>query len=137
MTDIGFYIIKQDKPEAANLLTCRLAEKAYVNKMSLYIHAKSEYQCNKLDELLWTFRQGNFIPHTKDAEQDDISPIRIGFAEPKKDADFLINLSDEVPSFFSRFSKMAEVVEISEKKQGRARYKFYQDRGYPLKVHEV
>lgn len=137
MTNIGFYIIKQDKPEAANLLACRLAEKAYMNKLSLYIHTQSEYQCNKLDELLWTFRQGNFIPHVKDMAEDDVSPIRIGFSAPKKDADFLINLSNEVPNFFSRFTKMAEVVEINEKKQGRARYKFYQDRGYPLKVHEV
>ncbi len=137
MTDIKFYIIRKDKPEAVNLLACWLAEKAYTNNLSLYIHAKSEYQCNKLDELLWTFNQDNFIPHAKDNEADDLTNIRIGFTEPKSDADYLINLSDEVPDFFSRFSKMAEVVSITEKKSGRERYKFYKDRGYRLKVHEV
>jgi DNA polymerase-3 subunit chi len=53
--------------------------------------------------------------------------------------DILVNLSGEVPDFFSRFSRVAEVVPLDDTKRDSARvnYKFYKDRGYPLAYHAM
>jgi len=53
--------------------------------------------------------------------------------------DLLINLSDQVPLFFSRFERVAEIVGGNEaaRKQARERFRFYRDRGYPLNSHEL
>jgi len=54
--------------------------------------------------------------------------------EPESDPQVLINLAAEVPYFFSRFETTYEVVH--DEKQARAmareRYRYYQERGYPL-----
>ena len=55
------------------------------------------------------------------------------------ETDLLINLADEIPMFFSRFQRVVEVV--SEDKQsresGRNRFRFYRDRGYDLRTHQL
>ena len=51
----------------------------------------------------------------------------------------LINLTDTVPMFFSRFERVTEIVPANEKSrhQARERYKFYQQRGYELETHKL
>jgi len=51
----------------------------------------------------------------------------------------LINLGLDVPGFFSRFERVAEVVDGDEtqKAKGRERFRFYKDRGYPLETHKL
>jgi DNA polymerase-3 subunit chi len=51
----------------------------------------------------------------------------------------LINLAAKVPSFFSRFERVAEIVTTDDqaKEQARDRYKFYQQRGYELETHKL
>ena len=53
--------------------------------------------------------------------------------------DVLINLSAEVPEFFSRYERVAEVVDAdaARREQSRERYRFYRDRGYKLNTHQV
>ena len=69
-------------------------------------------------------------------------PVLIGRAdEPPATRrwDLLINLCDEVPEFFSRFARVAEVVDADPERRarGRERYRYYRDRGYALNTHEV
>ncbi len=47
----------------------------------------------------------------------------------------LISLHDETPSYFSRFERVIEIVGADEADslRGRARFKFYRDRGYELR----
>jgi DNA polymerase-3 subunit chi len=51
----------------------------------------------------------------------------------------LINLAAEVPEFFSRYERVAEVVDADavRREQSRERYRFYRDRGYKLNTHQV
>lgn len=96
-----------------------------------------------LDDLLWTFRDGSFIPHTLASASND-DPVVVGFdtsadACPGTHNDVLINLALEVPSFFSRFDRVAEIVDQDEESRSsaRTRYRYYQDRGYQLSTHEL
>ena len=56
-----------------------------------------------------------------------------------ENCDFLINLSNEVPPFFSRFERLAEILDQEEPilLAGRKRYLFYRDRGYNLEYHQL
>lgn len=53
--------------------------------------------------------------------------------------DVLINLCDEHPPFFSRFTRLIEIVstEESDKAKARVRYRFYKDRGYDIKNYDA
>ena len=51
----------------------------------------------------------------------------------------LINLHASPPPFFSRFERLAEIVGIDEAEASaaRKRYRFYRERGYELRTHNL
>lgn len=138
MTKVDFYILGAGSSEQ---VACRLAEKAYHLGKRIYIHTETPQQARHMDELLWTFREGSFVPHEPyQAGSPSQSPIQIGCHEsPETDCEVLINLAAEVPLFFSRFSRVAELIgpQQEAKVQGRERFRFYRDRGYPLDTHDL
>jgi DNA polymerase-3 subunit chi len=142
MTRVDFYLSKNGRPDSGMLTACKLAEKAWKLGHKIYIHLPDPQLARALDDLLWTFRDGSFVPHGT-TEQGDASddPVLIGWqAEAPDDRhDVLINLANEVPAFFSRFQRVAEIVEGSEqaKTLARDRFRFYRDRGYELNTHEL
>ena len=141
MTQIDFYIAPDNRPEARERLCCRLAEKAYRAGGRIYIHADSAAQAARLDELLWTFRDGAFLPHALfPPTQGDPSPILIGHGgDAGRENDVLINLAAEPPPFLGRFRRVLEPVAGGDEERGRARarYRSYRDRGYTLNSHEL
>lgn len=140
MTRIDFYISDDPAPTSRTRIACRLTEKAYRSGHRVYIHTASPDETLALDDLLWTFRGGSFVPHStySDAEPDD--PVIIGHgAEPGNEDDLLINLAPAVPAFFSRFNRVAEIVDGAPqtKALARERFRFYRDRGYTLETHHL
>ena len=139
MTQVDFYILEEKAPRSRALFACRLAEKAFGLGHRVYLHTGSEGAARELDDLLWTFRDGSFLPHVLAGDGED-APVHIGHGtEPGEGFHLLINLGPEVPSFFSRFERVAEVVDGDEtqKARGRERFRFYKDRGYPLETHKL
>lgn len=140
MTRVDFYVLQQ-QGDARMRFACRLAEKAWQQGHQVYIHTEGPEQSKRLDDLLWTFRAGSFVPHSLDDDTAaDDSPIHIGHGgEPKHHDQVLINLAAEVPLFFSRFERVAELIDQDEerKQEGRERFRFYRDRGYPLENHTI
>ena len=141
MTRIDFYILDSSNRQARSQLACRLVEKAYSLDHHVYIYTDDETQTEQLDNLLWTFRQGSFIPHERHAgENAPAAPILLGHqAAPENHNQVLINLHENVPMFFSRFERVVEIIDQDEnvKQLGRERFKFYRDRGYDLHTHNV
>jgi len=141
MTQVDFYILTNPTFQGCEQLACRLAEKAYLKGHYLYLHTEDEHQARQVDDLLWTFRDGSFVPHAL-MEQAGGAPqqVLIGHStEPPLEQDVLINLTNDVPLFFSRFLRVAEIVggEEQQKQQARERFKFYRDRGYPLNTYNI
>ena len=142
MTRIDFYVLKDARPNARLGFVCRLVEKIYKQGLEILIHADDERQSALLDDLLWTWRQGSFIPHERlQASKPPATPVMISH-DPALEApshQVLINLASEVPMFFSQFERVAEVVDPDEqtRQSARQRYRFYQDRGYPLDSHDI
>lgn len=139
MTRVDFYILADARPLGRERVACRLAEKAYQRDHKLYIHTASGAEARSLDELLWTFRQHSFIPHAC-FTNGETEPVLIGNGgEPPADRSILVNLDAEVPLFFSRFERVMEIIDADPERraQGRNRFRFYQDRGYPLQTHKL
>ena len=141
MTRVDFYILQQTRAGAGEQLTCKLTEKAYKQGHQVYINAASEQQLKQLDDLLWTFRDGSFLPHGRyNAADPDEQPILLGHAiEPDGPSDVLVNLSNDIPAFFSRFNRVAELVagDDAQREAARTRYRYYKDRGYTLNTHKL
>ena len=141
MTRVDFYILQHNRAGAGEQLTCKLTEKAYKQGHQVYINTASEQQLKQLDDLLWTFRDGSFLPHGRyNAADPDEQPILLGHAiEPDGPSDVLVNLANDIPAFFSRFNRVAELVagDDAQREAARTRYRFYKDRGYTLNTHKL
>ncbi len=141
MTQVDFYLLQDDSAQIRASFACRLADKAYRLGNRVYIHTASAEQTRQLDDLLWTFQQNSFVPHgIYQAAQHNPPPVLLAHnSEPDASIQVLINLSAEVPLFFSRFERVAELVNQNAdiRQQGRSRYSFYKERGYPLRTHEI
>lgn len=141
MTHVGFYVLADTAPDAAPRFACRLIEKIHGEGRRVYWRLADEAACHAADALLWTFRQGSFVPHARIAEltgEDDPTPVALGTEEPPPGFDdVLINLHPEVPDFFSRFQRTVEIVTPDTRETGREHYRFYKERGYPLEHHVI
>lgn len=139
MTRVDFYVVSDAGPDAVLRVAARLTDKARASGHRLFIHAASEAQAEQLDQLLWSFRPGSFVPHAR-ADQDPTEAVVIGWGQdPGEHNDVMINLAGEAPPFFSRFARVAEVVTADEQQREaqRAAWRFYRDRGYPLHKHDL
>lgn len=140
MTQVDFYILEETGPRTRMLFACKLADKVAGMGHKVFVQAESEDAARELDELMWTYHDRSFLPHCLAAEPDKEATVHIGpGAEPAEGFHLLINLGAEVPGFFSRFERVAEVLDGDEgrKAQGRERFRFYKDRGYPLKTNQI
>ena len=140
MTRVSFYVGNSQSLQARLLLACKLVEKAHMQALNTYIHLDSYQTCQQLDELIWTYNDLSFIPHNLAPTKEDGVRVLLGFDhEPMEDCDFLINLSNEVPAFFPRFARLAEILDKESPvlHAGRERYKFYRDRGYNMDYHQL
>jgi len=144
MTRVDFYVLSDADANNRNMLVCKLAEKAFRHDKLVFIHSDDTQLLKQLDEQLWQFRSDSFVPHRLlDADemtnQVDSDPVQLSGGEPGNDRRVLINLASEVPTFFSRFERTLEVVNQAEnvRETGRERYRFYQQRGYPLHHHKM
>ncbi|HEX7029401.1 MAG TPA: DNA polymerase III subunit chi [Gammaproteobacteria bacterium] len=139
MTEIDFYVLADADESNRERLACRLAEKAFGLGHRIYLNARDAQQARALDDLLWTFRDGAFLPHALLAD-DATAPIVIGAGEePAATPDLMINLAGTAPAFFTRFDRIAELVneEPAVRDAGRERFRFYRDRGYSLRTHKL
>ncbi len=123
-----------------DMAVCQLTNKAFLLGHRIYIHTADAVEAQRLDNLLWTFAAGSFIPHAITHDADANTPVIIGQDAPSEAFDdVLISLAPQVPECFSRFQRVAEVVGPgdAEKQQARERFRFYRDRGYELQTHNL
>lgn len=139
MTRVDFYILPDMDTTARHRFACRLANRAVESGQSVHVHVPDEDAERDLDELMWAYPGHRFLPHAVAADPNAArAPVSISRVAPGADRDqLLINLSDDVPAFFGRFERVAEIVVAAQRDAGRERYRYYRDRGYPLHHHEL
>jgi DNA polymerase-3 subunit chi len=95
------------------------------------------------DDLLWTFDDRAFVPHqfSRDAESmDPATPVHLVLSlEAIASVDMLVNLADRLPCEFTRFSRIAEIIDADPERRrlGRERFKAYRDQKLALQTHQL
>ena len=133
VTQVDFYILSGTSPQERLRFACRLTDKALQQNHRIFLNAESALMAEQLDETLWTFRAGSFIPHRRlpAPPGNVVEPVVIGHDQEPPEAawDVMINLAVDV----------AEVVDSDQQRrsQGRERFRFYRERGYELRTHNL
>ena len=137
MTQIDFYTHVEDKLRTA----CRLAAKAYSADLRVMVSCTDADIASRFDRMLWTTPAIGFIPHCMASDRlAPETPVVIDYlgTEPAHDQ-VLLNLKTEWPPLFSRFQRLIEIVstEDEDRRLARERFKFYRDRGYEIRTHDL
>jgi DNA polymerase-3 subunit chi len=137
VTQIDFYIHVEDKARTA----CRLAAKAFAQDLRMTMLCPDAETAARMDRLLWTFSATGFVPHCLAGDAlASVTPVLLDGSASEPDHDqVLLNLSPERPPFFSRFQRLIEIVsrDDDDRRLARERYRFYRDRGYEIRSHDL
>ncbi len=140
---VDFYVTKDTSPQFVLQTACRIAEKAFSAGHRIHILMRSTDDCEKLNTLLWTFRDRSFIPHEISSSQIDNCPVtistEIGPDNESAHSDLLLNVTHEIPDNFKQFQRIAEIIDNQPDAivAGRERYRFYRENGLNPQHHEV
>ncbi len=140
MTRVDFYILGDTG--GRELLACRLAEKAYHAGHRVGILAQDPEQARDLDDLLWSFRQGSFVPHElhgSDASEEP-APVTIVWAGgPAATCEVLINLDARLPPDPRDYQRVVEIVDQDPEvlAASRARFRAYREDGLEPQSHRL
>ena len=142
MTRVVFYLLASDSDRDRQVFACRLAEKAYRAGHKVFMHTDSDMQSQTVDDLLWTFRAGSFVPHARlnDTPPSPDQAVLIGCrAAPPDWRGIVINLSPACPPELDRLGRILEILERGEESRqaGRARYRKYQQMDFDLETHDM
>jgi len=113
---------------------CRLLRKAYRRGVRVVVCGEPE-RLSRLDTLLWTFEQLEFIPHARlrSGERPDATllartPIWLADASPDwPAASVVVNLGERPVDEPARFERIVEIVgdADADRQAGRARWRHY------------
>ena len=137
MTEIDFYTHVASPLDVAR----RIVHKALAQHGSARVLTADAESTDALDRMLWMQPALSFVPHCRLASlQAADTPVIVDDArEHEGPLAVLINLAAEPPPFFSRFERLAEIVgtDAAATEAGRERYRFYRERGYALRTHNL
>lgn len=141
MAEVSFYILPTESLQDRHLFACKLIEKAYRSGSFCYVLTDSAEQSRIIDDLLWTFRAGSFIPHQLySGEQPELEQvILIGSMDaPESWQKVLFNLSSRYPDIGPQTERILEILDNSEttKEAGRNRYRQYQQSGMKVTTYK-
>jgi DNA polymerase-3 subunit chi len=142
VAEITFYILPTASVHERYLFACKLIEKAYrSSSQPCYVLTDSPAQTGRIDDLLWTFRAGSFIPHQRYQDGQPIEPLQkvlIGSEQaPQGWQQVIINLSNQ--AITQPTGRVLEILDNSEttKAAGRLRYRHYQQAGDSITTHKL
>lgn len=138
---VDFYVTDGVAAAARLRVACRLAEKAYLASQRALIWHTDRAELEAVDELLWTFADGSFVPHewlTSNAAAEAPVLLSVG-AIPTGAFDFVVNLAAEPPPFLHLTRRIAEIIDGDEgrRRAGRVRFKAYRELGVEPATHTL
>lgn len=138
---VDFYVLKTENPHLLKMTACRLIEKIYKQGMTIFVCVENEEEATVLDSLLWTFRQGSFVPHERYGAHGPMTPVLIGCVDavPEGGRDVLLNLARKLPVGIEAFRRVADLVDQTPdvRQAGRLRYRAYQAFKIEILTHTI
>lgn len=138
MTRVDFYILPEDNRISPLNYAARLVEKAFRRGHQIYIHTVDATQTQQLSEELWQ-RPESFLAHGSGTANQHQAIQISHLGEPGEHGDVMVNLAGTIPTFFSRFQRVAEIVpgKPESRSQSRDNFRYYKERGYALNTHNI
>lgn len=145
--EVDFYLLGEASKEADRVV-CQLALMAWERNQKIFIITSTESSAKRLDELMWQYPEGRFLPHAMagtvktglpagtDANK---APINIGTLSSLNPSDVVINLCPEAVPQPQRFSRVLEIVPYAseEREASRVKFKFYRKLGLNPRMQEM
>ena len=136
MTEVIFVEVTASRME---MRACEIAEHTYAQGERLQIIALDEEQAARLDDLLWTYKPDNFIPHgiwkSMDSESDQ--PVLITTRkEPVPGIASLLTMDYCPVEMVQQFSKVIHVVLVDNHERLEASRRYWtllKDAGFSLR----
>ena len=144
MTAVEFHVNQADKLH----YSCRLLRKVYRSGTAAVVTAEPKL-LEQLDQQLWLMSSTEFVPHCSSTAANATraaTPIvlvseldALDELDQRTREGVLINLGQQVPAGFERFERVIEIAssQPEDRLAARARWKYYQERGYALKRHDT
>lgn len=152
-TQVDFYILQDQSQRSIWQFCCRLTEKAWKLGNSVHIRTNNEDETHQLDDMMWTYSDESFLPHTRQDEKtntstatDSVVPVPIipasiilGHNINDTTCDLLINLASTSPEQINQYPRIAEILNDDEtiKQHGRTRYSKYKQTGCTVQHHKI
>lgn len=139
LCQVDFYLLGEATAPASKL-ACRLALMAWERKQKVFIASTSQADIQQLDELMWQYPEGRFLPHClAGSHESSKAPINIGLLSDLNPTDVVINLCTEAVPQPERFSRILEIVPFAndERQASRVKYKTYRNLGLKPQTHEI
>ena len=137
MTTIDFYTHVDDRLGVA----ARIVAKAFASHRNVRVFTPDRTTSDAMDRLLWLQTALSFLPHCRmDSPLASQTPIWVDETpDHNGPCAVLVNLHSAPPPFFSRFERLAEIVGVDEADAAAARdrFRFYRERGYELRTHNL
>jgi DNA polymerase III subunit chi len=142
MPEVNFYVLATQSSQERVLFACKLIEKAYRSGVFVYVLTDSVEQSQLIDDLLWTFRAGSFIPHQiYTGELPTLeNVVLVGSSHPpERWRKTVVNLSSLCPQDFQQAERILEILDNNEetKTWGRNRFRLYQQAGIEVTTHKM
>ncbi|MFT5111236.1 MAG: DNA polymerase-3 subunit chi [Parasphingorhabdus sp.] len=138
---VDFYLLASPVANGSARLACRVIEKAWSSGHSIALCVNDADQAMAMDDLLWTYSQSTFIPHSL-VHLNTQDPVLIFTDLPdlsQAKETIVVSMRTEVlpPSFLSH--RIADIIGDSdvERSAARQRYKHYRDHGIEPGTHKI
>lgn len=140
---IDFYVLADGAEGGRLKLACRVAEKAYLAAQRVALLCPDAAELALLDDLLWTFAEGSFVPHEREeglaSGYADCPVILTAGAPPAGPIEVLVNLGLEVPPSWPGVQRIAEIIDGDDGRRtaGRQRFRHYRALGIEPQSHHL
>jgi DNA polymerase-3 subunit chi len=136
---VDFYLLGKSSPREQNV-ACDLALMTFERKQKVFVVTQTQAEIEQLDELMWQYPAGRFLPHARAEDQaSDKAPVIIGILSDLYPTDVVINLCAEAVPQPERFSRILEFVPYADDKKqaSRVKYTTYRDQGLKPRTSEA
>lgn len=137
---VDFYLLEKPSDNSVLRLTCKVVEKAWETGYRVVLLARDQTQCERLDDLLWTFSQGSFIPHALQHDDPD-APVILTHSPPTTPDHIAAVVSLHPQPLEEKFHslRIADIIGAgeAEKHEARLRYRYYRQCGIEPRTHRI
>lgn len=137
-----FYIL--NKQDDIDISVCKIIKKYYNKGHKILVKSDNEKFMDNINNLLWTFEQLTFIPHSTNIEYDITTPVLLYKPKHKNDSitkndyNVILNIDIELDSSDKDHEIIIEVVDHDENKKTKSREKYIYYKKNNLDVrHEI